>query len=137
VDGPLALSFDSPLATRQGPHWLKHAPSMALVVARVVRRLEALSPQRREESCWRGDAAPWLGLAAQCPVERQSLAWVDWRRRSHRQQCSMTFGGLLGTVHYGGPAARLRPWLALAQALQLGARTTFGLGCVSVHAVPA
>ena len=45
----------------------------------------------------------------------------------------MHFGGLVGTHEYEGDLGALSGLFALAEPLQLGAKTTFGFGCIDTR----
>ncbi len=59
---------------------------------------------------------------------QDNLHWYDWERYSRRQEASMKFGGLVGTITFAGPLRPFLPYLRLGEQLHVGQGTTFGLG---------
>lgn len=74
------------------------------------------------------DFQPWLTLSEAVSVQQHNLHWNDWHRYSRRQEASMIFGGLRGTVTFTGPLGPLLPFLRLGEFVHVGQATTFGLG---------
>ncbi len=54
--------------------------------------------------------------------------WREWDRYSALQDCSMTFGGVVGTTVYEGDVAEFLPYLVYGQAAHVGKQSTFGAG---------
>ena len=80
--------------------------------------------------------SPAVGLlsaqAAEIQVSKNDLHWFDWERYSRRQDASMKFGGLLGSITFSGNLAPFLPYLRLGEVMHLGQATTFGLGRYSL-----
>jgi hypothetical protein len=66
-------------------------------------------------------------------TKANGLHWHDWERYSRRQDSTMKFGGLTGTITFAGPLAPFLPYLRLGAAVNLGQATTFGLGRYTVE----
>ncbi len=57
--------------------------------------------------------------------------YESWQRYSKKQKEKLPFGGLLGQLQYSildESKADILPWLAIGEQLQIGSKTTFGLG---------
>ena len=74
------------------------------------------------------DFQPWLTLSEAVIVQQHNMHWYEWRRYSRRQEASMNFGGLLGSVTFTGPMGPFLPFLRLGEVVHVGQATTFGLG---------
>ena len=64
------------------------------------------------------------------------LYWKDWTRYSSRQKSSMQLGGLQGTIRYHGELAAFLPFLVMAERLNIGKQTSFGLGEIHFEWTP-
>lgn len=149
-DHPAALRVDllTPLQLQHRGQVLRDAPSLELLLRGTVDRLAPWLPPGRTgdtpDAGWRGHALMdpatarhALDTARAAPLCQHDLQRVQVRRRSARTAQVMPLHGLVGTLHYGAPAAALAPWLRLAQWLQLGSRTRFGLGALAAAPHPA
>ncbi|MDA0129457.1 CRISPR system precrRNA processing endoribonuclease RAMP protein Cas6 [Vibrio sp. MarTm2] len=100
------------------PFWLNH----------ILRRLKQLT------TFWVADDPKLINtlyLAAQVSGDWQvtsSSYYEDWQRYSAKQQSLIPFGGVQGQVQFNGDIAPLVPWLAIGEQLQIGGKSTFGLG---------
>jgi hypothetical protein len=130
----LSLRLLTPLRLKQGGEIQRDAPELALLQRRLLGRWVLLNPQREGGLFAPGERDAWLGLAEQAPLLEHHLQGLSWQRRSARQQRHMPLEGLCGRLRYGPPAQALRPWWALAEWLQLGSKTSFGLGVVQMAA---
>lgn len=74
------------------------------------------------------DWSPLYETAPQLQLVSSSLRWAEFERFSHRQQTTMTLGGLIGDVTYRGPLSLFLPWIQLGQIIHIGKNTTFGFG---------
>lgn len=104
------------------------APSAELFARTVCRRLLALVGSHTEQER-RAVHSQLNGL------ETLTLCWdhtqtAPLNRFSARQQQRHSIEGLQGRWAYSGDIARLIPWLALADWLQLGNKTSFGFGSI-------
>lgn len=124
------LQLTSPLRIkRQGKIIKNTAPTLPLLLGQVQRRLALLS------EFWVSDSPQWQHmLATYIPIgEHRTLPsplyFEDWQRYSNAQQKHLPFGGLLGELCYQGDIYHALVWLQVGQVLQLGGKTTFGLGC--------
>lgn len=62
---------------------------------------------------------------------RSSTYYEDWKRFSHKSQNKLPFGGVKGTLLITGDLTPYVPYLNVGEQLQIGGKTTFGLGCFS------
>jgi hypothetical protein len=69
-----------------------------------------------------------LGAQAERIQAHHQFQWCEWDRYSHRQQQSMTFGGVLGSIELSGDLTPFLPFLQAGQWLHVGSKTTFGMG---------
>jgi hypothetical protein len=130
----LSLQLMTPLRLKEEGNIKREAPSLALLQRRLLGRWVLLNPPREGGLFAPGERNAWLALAEQAPLLEHHLQGLAWQRRSARQQRHMPLEGLCGKLRYGAPAQALRPWWALAEWLQLGSKTSFGLGVVQASA---
>lgn len=89
---------------------------------------------------WVADDTALLQAIDQQPLGCQGIElqpfvyYEDWQRFSLRQQEFLSFGGLKGSLACQGVGSSFYRWLQLAALLQLGGKTTFGLGCLDLVA---
>ncbi|MDA9557142.1 hypothetical protein N9R79_06540 [Vibrio sp.] len=87
---------------------------------------------------WVNDDEELLRLASDLPmtVNQANLSaqtyFEDWHRYSLKQNEFVPFGGIQGTFMVCDETRSLLPYYRLAEALQLGGKTTFGLGAVQL-----
>lgn len=62
------------------------------------------------------------------------IQWTEWERYSSKQKERLKQGGIVGAVVYHGPVSRFLPLLRLAEQINIGKSTTFGLGRVVISA---
>lgn len=102
-------------------------PDFPVVMRALYRRLNALLDVHGASS----DSLTLLGQMEELEETwaQHDVEWMDWERRSNRQQRRHVMGGLVGTSTYHGHFRR--EWLELlaaGQVLHLGKATTFGMG---------
>lgn len=129
---PLRLKFRSALITEP--------PPLSEVLQACFTRLGAL--QRLAQPTATGHPTAWLS-----PEDK--TAWIQWschllpdrawtqraqvHRWSSRQQRAIRIDGLMGTWAYPSAARAALPWLRLGEHLQLGGKTTVGMGAFNAH----
>ena len=102
-------------------------PDFHIVLRALFRRIDGLLQHhcgRNLEVDFRGDVA-----AAAQVISLHQVGWVDWERKSNRQQRRHIMGGVVGRSLYRGPLAP--HWVELlgaGQVIHLGKATTFGMG---------
>ncbi len=132
--GEITIRLITPLRLKQDNH-LQGSLDFQLLVRAMLRRVSTLF------TAW-GSGEPSLDYrgmiarASQVQVVDGRLYWHDWERYSNRQEQSMSFGGILGTVTYRGPLAEYLPLIRLCERLHIGKQTTFGLGRFTVENMP-
>jgi hypothetical protein len=123
----VSLQLLTPLRLKAAQGYVTGAPSAELLLSRLLARVSMLC----------GISARALPLAQQAMDEaramrlaEENLVWDDLTRYSARQRAEMPLGGLTGWLGYTGrgTADAAFAWLSVGEWLQLGARTTFGLG---------
>ena len=65
-------------------------------------------------------------------ITRRHLYWVDWQRRSNRQQTTMKMGGLMGLLTLEGPLEPFLDLLQVCEVVHVGKGAVFGNGKVGV-----
>lgn len=129
---PLRVRAQSPWSVKHGNEWLRKAMPMDILLKACLTRLWAVRRasgivtecpvmDAAMQQAWLERAAAWMPLA-----ENTRLAQAS--RWSTRQSRSLPLSGLVGEWSYASAARIALPWLALAQNLQLGGKTTLGFG---------
>lgn len=132
----LHIRFVTPLNIKHQNQTLRQAPPLRLLVTRIIERAEKLCDPKGAGRIL--EAQEWRELvevATQCCIIASQLEWVERIRYSAAQQQSMPWGGLVGHITYSAPAARLAPWFALAEWLQLGSKVTSGQGVLCTEVI--
>lgn len=128
--GGLSLVLASPLRIKRDGRLLNDIPTLELLMRRLLGRIVMHLPRLPDGLFAPDEHARLLELAAQSQLLAHRIDGVRWQRRSSRTGQSMPFEGLLGRVDYGPPAGRLLPWFKLAEVIQLGSKTSFGMGVI-------
>lgn len=130
ISPTFCVQLRSPLRLKQQGAIIKHGqPSLTLMVSQIQRRLAGLT------RFWVDDSPHWQQLLKEHMRigEYQNLSYStyfeDWKRYSASRQKLLPFGGLLGEFSYQGDIHNALIWLQIGQVLQVGGKTTFGLGC--------
>lgn len=74
------------------------------------------------------DALIHLAAGVHLRQEKKSAYWSEWERPVKSGRDAMSFGGLLGSLHYTGDLSPFLPWLNLGQWTGVGGKTSFGFG---------
>jgi len=125
------LLIDTPIRLKQRGHIIRSAEHFTV---------QALAIQSRRRlfqltKYWLCDEDELLSaltcqpLGAEFCVAESALYFEDWQRFSLKQQEFMPFGGFKGSIKITSMSADLWRWLKIGEQLQLGGKTTFGLGC--------
>ena len=128
------LQLRTPLRLKHKGQLVQHPDGLTpqLLAKQARRRLMQLTRY------WVADDPALLQAIDQQPLGCQdvqllpSLYYEDWQRFSLRQQEFLSFGGLKGGLACQGMVQPFYRWLQLAALLQLGGKTTFGLGCIEL-----
>lgn len=130
--GHMQLDFISPMRLKADNRLVRQAPDFGLLWQRLLGRVTFLAKAMGGPGWDGGMRAEMSHQATAIICMEQKLAWVDWPRRSSRQQVEMLFGGFVGSMRFSGEVVPFLPWFALAESLHLGGKTTFGLGAVKL-----
>lgn len=129
----MALHLLTPLRVKHLGKVLKTQESLtpALVIATIRRRLLQLNRY------WGTVTETELEAMMTRPIATVSgcygsVYYEDWQRFSLKQHEFLPFGGLTGVLFFEGVPAEAYQWFQLAALLQIGGKTTFGLGCLKV-----
>lgn len=131
-----ALHFVTPLRIKQLGKVLKTADTLTpeLVFASARRRLLQLHRH------WGEANANALAEMMSAPLPKVrcwhgNLYYEDWQRFSLKQHEFLPFGGLIGVLFCDDAEQGAAEWFQLAELLQIGGKTSFGLGCLK--AIPS
>jgi hypothetical protein len=131
IEEPLTikLKLKSPAYLKSNGHLLNCAPTFTYLLARIIYRANWLS------------VCSGKGVLISEPLRKQLLeqaltvsikddsTYVDnWKRHSISRKKWMCFDGLAGSVVYSGVSSELVPLLELIAAINLGGKTSFGMG---------
>ncbi len=122
----LKITLDTPLRLRSDNRLQKHI-SFDMLIRSLLRRLHILSALYcggPEKVDFRG----LLQIAATIQTTNSSISWNQQTRFSHRQERTISMGGVTGHLEFAGPIAPFLPYLRLAQSLHIGSGTSLGLG---------
>jgi hypothetical protein len=129
ISQELALEFMSPIRLKVKGNILTNTlPSIAFVLNQIARRLTLLT------KFWVANDEKLLSAVYNERYFdgeyelRQHLYYEDWKRYSLKQQEQLSFGGLMGIMSLQGEIAPIIPWLVIGEQLNIGGKTTFGLG---------
>jgi hypothetical protein len=126
-----ALESLSPLALARPGAPGDTPPDTALVWRRLLSRLQQLQPPA--DRALPPTLRAWTDWVDRQPEQASAWQRVRGRRHSARQARQMPLSGWSGHIAWGPGSAALQPWWRLAQAVQLGAKTGFGLGAVRLR----
>lgn len=125
----VSMQMLSPLRIKhQGRFLQNEVPSLSLMMNNIQRRLLLLT------QFWLSDDAKWEHFLRQRVVLgehrllNQLVHYEDWQRYSLSRQKFLPFGGLMGEFSYEGDIYPAINWLQIGELLQIGGKTTFGLG---------
>lgn len=131
------LILNTPLRLKQQGKILHNPQQLTakLLAAQARRRLMQLYKY------WVSEEPEQLEAISQLPLDlgqsqlSNSLYFEDWQRFSLKQQEFIPLGGFKGVITISRCSPVLSQWLKIGEQLQLGGKTTFGLG--SYQLVPA
>lgn len=128
----LTLDLQTPLRLKHENKLVRQPPDFSVLFSKLLARLNMLSQAQGNPSLVEGESkARLLRLADGVVLLRSDTRWVDWHRYSSSQKAAMQFGGLMGSLEYGGELAPFLPFLRMAEFTHMGGKSTFGLGKVS------
>ncbi|WP_075202544.1 CRISPR system precrRNA processing endoribonuclease RAMP protein Cas6 [Vibrio mexicanus] len=124
----MRFSVKKPTALKTSCKVIRTAPPLDLLVCSIARRLNALCQY------WHHESAEIAALIQKSIPHCRNIEtidhtyWQEWQRYSKHTGNLCQFGGLQGMVSFQGEVAPALPWLHIGQFLQIGSKTTFGLG---------
>lgn len=125
----VGLGFTTPLRIKSSGQILSDVPSAHKFTPHIVRRFCQLLEHWVDVD----PAMIHLSLSLtppNLPIDEEQFTMLEnWQRFSKKSQSSISFAGIKGQVNWQGELAAHIPWLALGEQLQIGGKTTFGLGC--------
>jgi hypothetical protein len=134
---PLWIRAHTPLRLKRRGELLLAAPALDQVINACMGRLDALARASadklpRPDALWL-ERQVWLQWAQGFEPLHTETVDVSLSRWSSRQRRSMVLSGLRGLWSYETLAVLALPWLRLAEHLQLGGKTSFGMGTLQVE----
>jgi hypothetical protein len=127
---PLQITFVTPLRLRSDGKFQKHI-TFEMLIRSLLRRLYLLSAHY----CGGPNQVDFSHLANQAATITISHSRISWRQQmrfSHRQQRSISMGGVTGRLQFTGHITPFIPYLQLAQHLHIGSGTGLGLGKIKL-----
>ena len=135
-EGPLALQALSPWRLRHRNEAVMGPMPLDVLLLACMNRLAGLRRACAGQTTGAGLGLParraWLdGAAALAPLAavRDIVQAPRWSARQARR---LPLAGWVGAWQYAAPSRAALPWLALAEHLQLGSKTTLGFGRLRV-----
>ncbi len=127
----------TPLRLKRRGELLLEAPSLDQLIAACIGRLDALARLApgfvaRDDTVWL-ERQVWVQWAQRFAALQPDTDGVSLSRWSSRQRRSMVLTGLRGVWSYDASAVLALPWLRLAEHLQLGGKTSFGMGTLQIE----
>jgi hypothetical protein len=134
--GSVLVRFDTRLRLKAGSSVLKQAPTLEVLLQRLLERISALALLYGPGALPSEGVRDLLAQARDVALVETNLRWAEWSRASGRTGQVMPWGGLLGDVCYRGDLTRLLPWLGVGACLHVGSKTSFGLGHYRLWSAP-
>jgi hypothetical protein len=128
----IQLVCDTPLRIKSENRLSFSPPSFQLIMQRVLGRMNQILP-----TPYTWEKKIILERAENVMDGFHNIQWVDVSRWSSRQEKEIMHGGIIGVLEYIGDMTEFLPWLGLGQWLQIGNKTTFGLGVYRLAVAPS
>lgn len=130
----VAIELVTPLRLKSDNALVRELPCYATLLARLIARIGAIAKRCGVEDVLEAERRRLVFAEAHAVAQADArLAWEGLTRRSARTRQQMRFGGLIGWLGYFGHIEHTLPWLEAAEHVQLGGKTAFGFGVISVH----
>lgn len=126
----LTVHLLTPLQIKHEGIYLEDPPAAERLLDRLLARVSQLTGIGKLAL---PEAERAIESARTASIRRHRIHLATGSRYSARQEREMPFGGLLGSLEYAGELTAAYPWFSLAEWLQIGAKTTFGLGTVRIE----
>jgi hypothetical protein len=125
----LEVAFLTPTTLTENNQPCRRAPAFKTLFSRALgRALMVGSELHGVELLDSATKKDLLNRAGAIRLTADATCWQEVERFSPKEERERQFGGLLGLAAYEGDFTPFIPWLALAQALQVGKKTSFGFG---------
>ncbi|EOA6548167.1 CRISPR system precrRNA processing endoribonuclease RAMP protein Cas6 [Vibrio vulnificus] len=128
----LAMQFITPTRIKHHGQLVRYeVPNVGFWINHIIRRLVLLSQFWVLDNEHLVDAIYQEALSLTPPHldnTESSVLWKDWKRYSKSSHEFQPFGGLVGHVSFFGELHSLVPYFKVGEQLQIGGKTTFGLG---------
>ena len=129
----VTIQLQTRLRLKHNDHLLKQSPDFRLLLDRLLGRLCTLASfYQQQPLLLRETRNELLAMAEGVCIVEDRVVWDEWSRFSGRQKEWMKFGGLMGEVTYEGDLSLLLPYLKLGEWVNVGGKTSFGLGKYSL-----
>jgi CRISPR-associated protein Csx16 len=129
----IVLRLMSPTLLKEDNAHIKHAPSLPLLLKRILSRVDIFLSQIPESTpISNGLRQRLLDQASVAHTSNAQVTWHSTPRYSARQKAWMPFGGVVGLLQYQNVAFSILVWLQLAEWLHVGNKTSFGHGRIGV-----
>ena len=132
--GTLRVHLKTPCRFKTANH-LSADLSFRQLFQLIVRRIRSIWAMDGENVMF-DDFSAMLDKTDSVQTVENCLYWKDWTRYSSRQKSSMQLGGLTGSIRYYGDLAAFQPFFSLAEQLNIGKQTSFGLGEIQFDWMP-
>ena len=127
------IHFVTPLRVKDGNDHLRNAPNYPQLLRRIFGRIDQLAHVAEELTPLAKNLRDNLYQEAeQVEIMASSVEPHGIERRSARSGQQMQFSGIVGSVDYVGAMQATLPWLRLACIAQLGGKTAFGFGGITI-----
>ncbi len=130
----ITLELVTRLRLKDGGRLVRDPPPFHVLLQRLLERADKLATLYQRDMHLDSETKKTLvSEARSVAIDTHELRWDDWPRYSGHQHAWMQFGGFLGQIRYRGDLRPFLPWLALGEWMQVGGKTTFGLGQYTMH----
>lgn len=124
----LTLQFQTPVRIKDKGQIMKTMPGYWLLLKQIIRRYESLVRYWVSENSRDADLLKELLMMPMAISQEDCFLFEDWTRYSKKDKHLLPFGGVSGQLSLHGELANTLPILAIGEQLQIGGKTTFGLG---------
>lgn len=128
------VHFITPARIKFGNDLLRQAPTMEQLIRRILGRLDQIGFSANEtvplEKIYRSEI---FEEAQKIVLSHAQIEPMQLQRRSARSLQQMQFEGFIGATAYTGCIDKTLPWLHLASLIQIGGKTAFGFGGISIE----
>ncbi len=102
--------------------------TLRMLVFKMLRRVLELAHFHVPDAALDWEFHPVLVAADGINIASRDLRWVDWERRSNRQQTKMSMGGFVGAMQLEGDLSPFLHLLRLCEVVHVGKGAVFGNG---------